>query len=125
MLHLPNEIQLFVLHISNVSPIITRLVCKKWSYLSTKPTIEDMQKITINNAHYGLSIVKWLYTMNYPLSNLLLHIAIHNNNLDLVKWLYSINPKIEDPFMSAYTSELANKPKIQEYLWSLCVFYES
>lgn len=122
---LPKDVLLIILNNNDITPIISRLVCKKWS-LWIKPIEKTEKKILLyNQIYYGLNIVKWLYYMKYPIDKHILKIAILNNNLNLVKWLYSINPKIEDPFMSAYSAELYNKPKIQEYLWSLCIFYDS
>lgn len=122
---LPKEIILLILNNNDISPVITRLVCKKWS-LWIKPIQQCEKKVLLyNQIYYGLNIVKWLNNMKYPIDKQVLEIAILNNNLNLVKWLYTINPRIEDPFNSAYSAELRNKPEIQEYLWNLCVFYES
>lgn len=123
--YLPKEIQLIILDYSHVTPIITRLVCKKWSLWINSPTIQEKRIAIHNYVHYGLNMTKWFYFLGYQLDLHVLHIAINNNNLNLVKWLYSINPNIDDPFMSSYYAEIHNKEKIKEYLWSICTFYNT
>jgi len=125
LLSLPKEIQLVILNYSNVTSIITRLVCKKWSLWIKSPEIYEKRFAIRTHAHYGLNMTKWFYFLGYPIDVYILHIAINNNNLNLVKWLYSINPNIDDPFMSYYYAEIHNKEKIKEYLWSICTFFST